>query len=138
METLNIFSYIIKLGESVMMPIIFTIIGVILLIKPGKALHSGLLVGVGFVGLSVITALLTSTLGPALTEVVKIYDLKLEIFDMGWPAAASVAYNTAVGAFIIPVCLGVNLIMLLTKTTRTVNIDLWNYWHFAFIGALVF
>ena len=138
METFNIFTYIIKLGASVMMPIIFTILGVILLIKPSKALHSGLLVGVGFVGLSVITALLTSTLGPALTEVVKIYDLKLEIFDMGWPAAASVAYNTAVGAFIIPVCLGVNLIMLLTKTTRTVNIDLWNYWHFAFIGALVF
>ncbi len=28
---------------------------------------------------------------------------------MGWPAAAAVAYNTSVGAFIIPVCLGVNL-----------------------------
>ena len=28
--------------------------------------------------------------------------------------------------------------MLFTKTTRTVNIDLWNYWHFAFIGAVVF
>ncbi|MGL5920827.1 MAG: PTS galactitol transporter subunit IIC [Bacteroidales bacterium] len=135
---MEIFSYIIKLGASVMMPVIFTIIGVMLLIKPGKALHSGLLVGVGFVGLSVITALLTSTLGPALTDVVKIYDLNLEIFDMGWPAAASVAYNTAVGALIIPVCLGVNLIMLLTKTTRTVNIDLWNYWHFAFIGAIVY
>jgi PTS system galactitol-specific IIC component len=57
---------------------------------------------------------------------------------MGWPAAAAVAYNTSVGAFIIPVCLGVNLLMLLTKTTRTVNIDLWNYWHFAFIGAVVY
>ena len=57
---------------------------------------------------------------------------------MGWPAAAAVAYNTAVGAFIIPVCLGVNLLMLLTKTTRTVNIDLWNYWHFAFIGAVIY
>ncbi|MGL4293151.1 MAG: PTS galactitol transporter subunit IIC [Bacteroidales bacterium] len=135
---MEIFSYIIKLGASVMMPIIFTLLGIMLLIKPGKALHSGLLVGVGFVGLSVITALLTSTLGPALTEVVKIYDLNLEIFDMGWPAAASVAYNTAVGALIIPVCLGVNLIMLLTKTTRTVNIDLWNYWHFAFVGAIVY
>lgn len=54
------------------------------------------------------------------------------------PAAASVAYNTAVGAFVIPVCLGVNLLMLFTKTTRTVNIDLWNYWHFAFIGAVVY
>ncbi len=57
---------------------------------------------------------------------------------MGWPAAAAVAYNTAVGAFIIPVCLGVNLLMLLTRTTRTVNIDLWNYWHFAFIGAIIY
>ena len=57
---------------------------------------------------------------------------------MGWPAAAAVAYNTSVGAFIIPVCLGVNILMLLTKTTRTVNIDLWNYWHFAFIGAVVY
>ena len=27
--------------------------------------------------------------------------------------------------------------MLLTRTTRTVNIDIWNYWHFAFTGALV-
>ena len=28
--------------------------------------------------------------------------------------------------------------MLITKTTRTVNIDLWNYWHFAFIGAVAY
>ena len=68
----------------------------------------------------------------------EIYDLNLEVFDMGWPAAAAVAYNTSVGAFIIPVCLGVNILMLLTKTTKTVNIDLWNYWHFAFIGAMVY
>lgn len=133
----KVFSYIIGMGAAVMMPIIFTILGVCIGIKFGKALKSGLLVGVGFVGLSVITSLLTSTLGPALEKVVEIYGLQLKVFDMGWPAAASVAYNTSVGALIIPVCLGVNILMLLTKTTRTVNIDLWNYWHFAFIGAVV-
>ena len=134
----QVFSYIIGLGAAVMMPIIFTILGVCIGIKFSKALKSGLLVGVGFVGLSVITSLLTSTLGPALSGVVDIYNLQLKVFDMGWPAAASVAYNTSVGAFIIPVCLGVNILMLLLKTTRTVNIDLWNYWHFAFIGAIVY
>ena len=133
-----VFSYIISLGAAVMMPIIFTILGICIGIKFSKALKSGLLVGVGFVGLSVVTALLTSSLGPALSQVVEIYDLQLKVFDMGWPAAAAVAYNTSVGAFIIPVCLGVNILMLLTKTTRTVNIDLWNYWHFAFIGAVVY
>ncbi len=134
----KVFEYIIGLGAAVMMPVIFTILGVCIGIKFSKALKSGLLVGVGFVGLSVITALLTDTLGPVLQKIVELYDLNLKVFDMGWPAAASVAYNTSVGALIIPVCLGVNLLMLLTKTTRTVNIDLWNYWHFAFIGAVVF
>lgn len=134
----QVFGYIIGLGAAVMMPIIFTVLGLCIGIKPGKALKSGLLVGVGFVGLSVVTALLTDSLGEPLKKVTEIYGLSLGIFDMGWPAAASVAYNTSVGAFIIPVCLFVNVIMLLTRTTKTVNIDLWNYWHFAFIGAVVY
>ena len=134
----EVFKYIIGLGAAVMMPVIFTILGICIGIKPGDALKSGLKVGVGFIGLSIVTALLTSALGPALNTIVDIYDLQLKVFDMGWPAAASVAYNTAVGAFIIPVCLAVNILMLVTKTTRTVNIDLWNYWHFAFIGAVIY
>lgn len=134
----QLFSYIIGLGAAVMMPVIFTILGICIGIPFGKSLKSGLLVGVGFVGLSVVTALLTSSLGEPLKKVTEIYGLSLGIFDMGWPAAASVAYNTSVGAFIIPVCLAINVLMLLTKTTKTVNIDLWNYWHFAFIGAVVY
>ena len=134
----SFFSYIIGLGAAVMMPVIFTILGVCIGINFSKALKSGLYVGVGFVGLSIVTALLTSSLGPALAKVTDIYGLELQVFDMGWPAAASVAYNTLVGSFIIPVCLGVNLLLLLLGCTRTVNIDLWNYWHFAFIGAVVY
>ena len=134
----QVFSYIISLGASVMMPILFTIIGLCIGMKFGKAFKSGLYVGVGFVGLGVVTALLTSNFNDPLKCISDIYHLQLNVFDMGWPAAAAVAYNTAVGALIIPICLGVNFLMLITKTTRTVNIDLWNYWHFAFIGAVVY
>ena len=134
----EVFAYIIGLGAAVMMPLIFTVLGTLIGIKFSKAIKSGLLVGVGFVGLGVVTGLLTSSLGPALKGMTDLYELNLPFFDLGWPAAAAVAYSTAVGAFIIPVCLGVNVLMLLTGTTRTVNIDLWNYWHFAFIGAMVF
>ncbi len=134
----QIFSYIISFGASVMMPILFTIIGLCIGMKFGKALKSGLFVGVGFVGLGVVTALLTTNFNTPLSSISDFYHLQLNVFDMGWPAAAAVAYNTAVGALIIPICLGVNFLMLVTKTTRTVNIDLWNYWHFAFIGAVVY
>ena len=137
----DVFAYVIGLGASVMMPVIFTILGKAIGIKFSKALKSGLLVGVGFVGLGVVTGLLTNganNLGSALGEMTRIYGLNLSYFDLGWPAAAAIAYSTAVGAFIIPVCLGVNVLMLVTGTTRTVNIDLWNYWHFAFLGGIVF
>ena len=134
----QVFSYIISLGASVMMPIIFTVIGLCIGMKFGKALKSGLFVGVGFVGLGVVTALLTTNFNDPLKGISDLYHLQLNVFDMGWPAAAAVAYNTAVGALIIPICLGVNFLMLITKTTRTVNIDLWNYWHFAFIGAVAY
>ena len=134
----QVFSYIISLGASVMMPILFTIIGLCIGLKFGKSLKSGLYVGVGFVGLGIVTALLANNFGGPLSEISRLYDLQLGVFDMGWPAAAAVAYNTAVGALIIPICLGINFLMLITKTTRTINIDLWNYWHYAFIGAVAY
>ena len=134
----QVFTYIIQLGASVMMPILFTIIGLCIGMKFGKALKSGLYVGVGFVGLGIVTALLTTNFNTPLDVISKIFNHDLKVFDMGWPAAAAVAYNTAVGALIIPICLGINFLLLITKCTRTVNIDLWNYWHFAFIGAVAY
>ena len=132
------FAYVIGLGAAVAMPAIFAVLGMCVGVRPGPALKSGLLVGAGFTGLGVVTGLLASSLGPALKGMTDLYGLDLPYFDLGWPAAASVAYSCAVGAFIIPVCAGVNAAMLALGVTRTINIDLWNYWHFAFIGAMVF
>ena len=134
---MGVINYIMSLGASVMMPIIFLIFGLLLGMGLGKSLKSGLSVGVGFVGLSVITQLLADNIGPAVNAMVKIYHLHLNTLDIGWPAASTVAFGTEVGAIIIPLGLAVNVIMLLTKTTKTLNIDLWNYWHFAFIGSIV-
>lgn len=69
---------------------------------------------------------------------VKIYHLHLYTLDIGWPAASQVAFGTSVGAIIIPLGLLVNVICLLIGCTKTLNIDLWNYWHFAFIGSIAY
>lgn len=98
----QVFSYIISLGASVMMPIIFTVIGLCIGMKFGKALKSGLFVGVGFVGLGVVTALLTTNFNDPLKAISDIYHLQLNVFDMGWPAAAAVAYNTSSGSINYP------------------------------------
>ncbi len=135
---LGFFSFIQGLGVSVMMPIVLTILGCILGAGFGKSLRAGLTVGVGFIGLGlVINSLLGTTLSPAVQEMVNRFGLSLTVVDVGWPAAAAIAMGSTVGLIIIPLGLVVNIVMLLTNTTQTVDVDIWDYWHFAFTGALV-
>lgn len=134
---LDFFSIINGLGATVMMPIIIAIFGLILGAGVGKSIRAGLTVGVGFIGLNLVTGLMGNTLAPAVQEMTTKYGLSLSIIDVGWPSAAAIAFGTQVGTYIIPVCLLVNIIMLLTNTTQTIDVDIWDYWHFAFTGSLV-
>jgi len=133
----EIINYIVGLGSSVMMPIVITLIGLIMGAKPGKAIRAGLTVGVGFIGLNLVIGMLGGNLGPAVQQMVTNYGLSLTVIDVGWPAAAAIAFASQVGALVIPIALAVNFVMIITKTTQTVNIDVWNFWHYAFTGALV-
>jgi PTS system galactitol-specific IIC component len=133
----NIFSYINNLGSTVTMPIILVIFGLILGAKFGKALRGGLIFGVGFIGLNLAVGLIGTYLAPAVQAMSDRFGLTLTTVDIGWPAAAAIAMGTTIGALIIPIGLIVNIIMLVTKTTQTIDVDVWNYWHFAFTGSLV-
>jgi PTS system galactitol-specific IIC component len=33
--------------------------------------------------------------------------------------------------------LGLNILLIKLKLTRTLNVDIWNFWHFAFVGTLI-
>ena len=66
------------------------------------------------------------------------FGLALSTVDIGWPAASAIAFGTTIGLIIIPIGLIVNIVMLLTNTTQTLDVDIWNYWHFAFTGSLIY
>ena len=132
------FQFISDLGANVMMPIILTIFGCVLGAGFGKSLRAGLTVGVGFIGLNlVIGQVFGGQLVPAVSEMCTKFGLTLDVVDVGWPAAAAIAFASQVGVMIIPLGLVVNIVMILTGTTQTIDVDIWDYWHFAFTGALV-
>ena len=135
---LKFFGFIQGLGANVMMPIIISIIGICMGAGVGKSIRAGLTVGVGFIGLNLVLGIFGSYVAPAAEAMIANWGLSTSIMDVGWPAAAAIAMGSAVGTFIIPICLLVNIVMLITNTTQTVNIDIWNYWHFAFTGSLVY
>lgn len=126
------------LGATVILPVAIFLLGIFFGQKPGKAIRSGLTIGVAFVGIFLVIDLLTLNLGPAAQGMVDRLGVELNVIDVGWPATSSIAWASVVAAFIIPLGLVVNAVMLVTKTTKVMNVDIWNYWHYTFMAALVY
>jgi len=134
---LNGLQYIVDLGPSVMLPIIIFIIGLFLRQGVGKSLRSGITIGIGFVGINLVIGLLTDTLGPAAQAMAENFNLGLSVVDVGWPGTSPMAWGSNLGLISIPIAIIVNIIMILLKMTKVVNVDIWNIWHMAFTGAIV-
>ncbi|WP_366249932.1 PTS galactitol transporter subunit IIC [Terribacillus aidingensis] len=134
----NFLQGFLDLGATVILPVAIFLLGLLFGQKPGKAFRSGLTIGVAFVGIFLVVDLLTLNLGPAAQQMVDRLGVDLNVIDVGWPATSSIAWASVVAAFIIPLGLVVNVIMLVTKTTKTMNVDIWNYWHYTFMAAVVY
>jgi PTS system galactitol-specific IIC component len=130
-------SYFNDVGAAVVLPILITILALVLGQKFSRAMHSGVLIGVGFIGVNLVIGLLFAQVSPAAQALAQRFHVDLGIVDVGWPSSAAIAFGSTVGALIIPFCLVLNIVLLVVGLTRTFNIDLWNYWHFALSGALV-
>lgn len=130
--------WFVNLGASVMLPVLLFIFALLLRIKPGKAFKAGLTVGIGFIGLNLVLELLTNSLGPASHAMVRNFGLHLSTLDIGWPAGSAVAYGTVLGSLAIPVGVITNIILLVVGLTKTLDVDVWNYWHIAFTGSIVY
>ena len=129
--------YILDLGPTVMLPLIIFILGVCLKQGIGKSLRSGITIGIGFVGINLVIGLLTDNLGPAAQEMADRFNLGLSVVDVGWPGASPMAWASTIGIIAIPVAILVNVLMLVLKMTRVVNVDIWNIWHMTFTGAII-
>ncbi|MBC7264366.1 MAG: hypothetical protein H5T64_08390 [Chloroflexi bacterium] len=125
------------LGPTIVLPIVVALLGIILGLSADRAIRSGLLSAVAFVGIFLTVGMLgetLSTIGKAFAERT---GTGLDIVDIGWPAASALAFGTPVGNLIIPIGIALNIILLLLGLTHTLDIDLWNFWHMAFVGAIV-
>ncbi|WP_426444911.1 PTS galactitol transporter subunit IIC [Siccibacter colletis] len=133
----EIMRYILDLGPAVMLPIVIVLFSLCLGMKPGEAFKSGLHIGIGFVGIGLVIGLMLDSIGPAAKAMAEHFEIGLEVVDVGWPGSSPMTWASQIALIAIPVAIGVNILMLLTRLTRVVNVDIWNIWHMTFTGALV-
>ena len=127
-----------QLGVTIVLPIIIFIMALILGAKPGKAFRAGVTIGIAFVGINLVIGLMWGTLSGVAQAMVTNWKITRDVVDVGWPSAAAIAFGTDVGLWVIPLALFVNVVFLLFRLTKTLDVDVWNYWHFAFIGSMVY
>lgn len=135
---MSIIKVLINMGPSVMMPIIFFILAIIFGVKIGKAFKAGMLVGIGFVGINLVIGLLLNSLGPAAESMVKRFGMNLTVVDPGWPVGSTIGWGSPIVPIVVFGALAINVILLVLNLTKTVNIDIFNYWHFLLTGGVIY
>jgi PTS system galactitol-specific IIC component len=126
-----------SLGATIALPIIIFFVALILGAKPGKAFRAGVVIGIAFIGINLVIGLMWGALSEVGQALVKNLGVTRDIVDVGWPSAAAIAFGTKVGLWVIPIAILVNVVFLVLRWTKTLNVDIWNFWHFAFVGSMV-
>lgn len=105
--------------------------------KPSDALRAGITVGIGFKGISLAAGLISTTMTPLITQLQEQWGLQLDAVDLGVPVVSTMSFSD--GRFVLMMFGGVllvNALMLILNMTKTLNVDIWNFWHYLFIGSL--
>ena len=135
---MEIFKFLLDAGPSVMLPVIITIIGLIFGLNFAKAFKSGLTLAIGFAGIKLVIGFMSTNLGPAAKAMVQNLGIHLDALDVGWGAIAAVTWSSPIIAVLIFAILATNLIMLVFKMTKTLDVDIWNYHHMAIVGVMTY
>lgn len=135
---MEIINAIISMGASVMMPILFFIIGLVFGLGPGKSFKAGMLVGVGFVGVNLVITFLLNSLSTATTQMVDRLGLNLTVLDTGWATASTIGWGSPLVPVVVVTFLLLNALLLVLGVTKTVDIDIFNYWIFLLVGAVAY
>lgn len=121
----------------VILPAFMLALAFIARMKVKEALLATVRIAAGFAGVFIVFTFFVSQLGPAIQSAIEVRNLDYPVVDVGWPPLAAITWSSFIAPVAIVAVMLLNLAMLLTGLTKTLYVDLWNYWHFALLGALI-
>ncbi len=135
---MRFFDWINDLGATAMLPIVIFVIGVAFRVKVGQALKSAIRVGIGIFGLNMMIGVAVDNIMPVGTGLVERAGINLPIIDVGVGVEILSAFNFKYAGLMIPLGILLNIIMLALRWTKTVNVDVWNFWSWLLSAQFVY
>lgn len=139
MSTTNlVISKIIEIGPVIIIPSILFLVGFITTRHPLKNFLNSLYVFLGLAGFSITLTLFINFFTPLIDTIIASSEKQLVVADIGWVVSSNIILNSPITLNIIIAVAALNVILLLLRVTRIVNIDLWNWWIFLVAGSMIF
>ena len=129
---------IIEIGPVIIIPSILFLAGFITTRNPLKNFLNSLYILIGIIGLSISLTLFINFFTPLIETIVSSSKKEFLVADIGWSATKQVIFNSPITLYVLIAVAFLNLVMLLFRLTRTINIDLWNWTIFLLAGSIVF
>lgn len=133
----SIMAFIRDMGASIMLPFLITLLGLYFGMNVLKAFRNGLMIGIGFIGINTILSVLIGAVSP-ITEYYSNLGTGFTITDIGWQGMSAAAWASPFALIVVPLGFILNFILIRLKFTKTLNVDLWNYWHFLLTAGLCY
>ena len=131
-------AFLSTVNSYIVLPALMVLLAMLLGARPGEALRGGLHICVALVGVGMLFSFFLGKAQPILLALMRITGKQAGITDVGWPQLSMLVWTLQASYLIIPIAFGVNLGMVALGWTRTVNVDIWNFWHIAVAGFLVY
>lgn len=129
---------VLNAGPLFMIFVVFTVIGLFVRLGPVRAIRNGLMISVGFSGVYIIVDYFLAKVAPAATALAERFGGVFTYTDIGWAAFASFAFSSPLAYAVIAISLGVNLLMIFTNMTDTLNLNIWDTWEATIATLIIF
>ena len=133
----DVFQTILDIGPTVILPFLVLILGLVFRMKFADALKSGILIGAGFVGIFLMVDLMVQGYAPV-RNYYEAVGGNYTVTNIGWSGVAAIAWSTPFAIYIVPLGFLLTFILFRLKFTRTLNIDVWNYYSHILSAAVAF
>lgn len=133
----NAIMYFLSFKSYVILPVIILVLAMVFKIKFAVALKSAITIGIGFIGIFIVFDYFIEIIYPVVQALISRSGLSVNVLDVGWPPLAAITWSFKLAPLLLVVFMVINILMLVLKLTRAVNIDIWNYWHVILLAAMV-
>ena len=133
----NVVNFVLGLGGAIFLPFMIAILGMFFKMSFFDSFKNGLRIGAGLIGIDLVIGTLVGALAPAVAHYANL-GTGFIATDIGWEGISAIAWSTPFSIAIVPLGMILNYILIRIKFTKTMDVDVWNYWHFILTAAMVY